>query len=993
MSPPADAVSSRFVVPRHGRALLVTLLLVVGLFTATCLNAAEFFSRVWTTEDGLPHNNATKLFQDTQGYVWIATTGGLARFDGRQFREYLAPDSVLPAGTSIRNVAEEKPGVIAVLAGGVIARLEGETWSRHPSLPVIGGPADIADFQPGVAGVLWILRGRSVVRWSEGQAVRTLDVGEALDAGLRRRTLTTDAAGNLWIGGGNLVMVRADGTGFEKWPDLGAALVGGRAGRVWVCTADRVISIENGERVTRSDRVPWTEEFVSIRCVYEDANGDVWMGSSRHGLYRMHNGIIDNVRTPFASAAHLAGDSERNLWVATLGDGIAQIRENPFRIYNAASGLGMDVVSAVETDADGGVWMANRSGGLALLTAAGELRARVVDVYANTVCAAADGSVLVGGGRDGVYRWLGAGDAAARMSYPESDPHVLFRASNGDVWFAASPGILGFYRGETPRVMGAAEGFTRHGVQAIAQDASGTIWAGTREGVLLEWDGKVFRRFEGMQRIGAAIHAIHADADGLLWIGTARGLVVKDGASVHQITEQQGLADNIILGIGEDHLGQLWLAARRGLFFTDRKELLEVARGQREKVTSHPFGRNYGLPGLNPTANYQPNVTRSPDGRLWFATAQGAIAVDPAKIPHDLPVPPVVIDQVLLDNRPIVAPGMRVRIPSGQHRVEFRIAALGFTAPENVLVRHRLDGVDTNWVDTGSDRVVSYSSLAPGEYLLRVTGRNSAGQWNTQGASLRLTVVPRWWETPWFRAGFVILLTAGSALVARTIAKRRLEMRLRRLEQAHALEKERARIARDLHDDLGASLTEVGLVADRLVASSPPDLATEVASLAWRTRRLSTDLSGIVWTMGATNTSLDRFAAFLVRYSERLFRSTGTRCLVRGADAIPAVNVPPGVQHQMIAIAREAINNVVKHAKATEAVLSLSCDDEVFELSICDNGAGFDVEAARLAAEGNGLRNIFARAREIGGSLDLTSTPGGGSRLVLRVPIPGKSGL
>jgi signal transduction histidine kinase len=143
--------------------------------------------------------------------------------------------------------------------------------------------------------------------------------------------------------------------------------------------------------------------------------------------------------------------------------------------------------------------------------------------------------------------------------------------------------------------------------------------------------------------------------------------------------------------------------------------------------------------------------------------------------------------------------------------------------------------------------------------------------------------------------------------------------------------------------------------------------------------------------MGATNTSLDRFAAFLVRYVERLFRSTGTRCVVRGADSIPAINVPPGVQHQMIAIARESINNVVKHANATEAVLSMHVQDGVFELSISDNGAGFDVAAVSAAADGNGLRNICARAREIGGSLELTSTPGGGSRVVLRVPLSGSS--
>jgi signal transduction histidine kinase len=228
------------------------------------------------------------------------------------------------------------------------------------------------------------------------------------------------------------------------------------------------------------------------------------------------------------------------------------------------------------------------------------------------------------------------------------------------------------------------------------------------------------------------------------------------------------------------------------------------------------------------------------------------------------------------------------------------------------------------------------------------------------------------------------MLTALTAWLARTIAQRRLQERLRRLEQAHALEKERARIARDLHDDLGSSLTEVGLLADRLVESAPGDLAPQLSGLAWRTRRLATDLSGIVWTMNASNSSLDRLAHFFQRYADRLFRNTGTRCVTTGIESIPAVLLAPDLQHNLLAIVKESMNNILKHARATEARLELSYAEGIFQIRVSDNGVGFVVD--QVEHDGNGLRNMQVRVKEMKGTFKLTSVPGAGAAVLICVP-------
>jgi signal transduction histidine kinase len=254
---------------------------------------------------------------------------------------------------------------------------------------------------------------------------------------------------------------------------------------------------------------------------------------------------------------------------------------------------------------------------------------------------------------------------------------------------------------------------------------------------------------------------------------------------------------------------------------------------------------------------------------------------------------------------------------------------------------------------------------------------------------LAFSVLPAWWETAWARLGAILLIVAASAALARVVVQRRLHVRLRRVQQEHALETERARIARDLHDELGASLTEVGLLAERLANVSPAQLGSDLSGLAWRTRRIATDLSSIVWTMKGSNSSLDRLAEFLRQYAERLLRNTGTRCIVRGVERIGPIPLAPDPQHHMLAAAKEAITNVLKHARATEASLTMDYRDGAFELAIEDNGVGFDPAAATVV-EGNGLRNLRARVAEIGGTCDIVTAPGRGTRITLRIPLPAR---
>jgi signal transduction histidine kinase len=305
-----------------------------------------------------------------------------------------------------------------------------------------------------------------------------------------------------------------------------------------------------------------------------------------------------------------------------------------------------------------------------------------------------------------------------------------------------------------------------------------------------------------------------------------------------------------------------------------------------------------------------------------------------------------------------------------------------FSAPETIGVRHQLEGVDREWIETSSARTATYSHLRPGSYAMRVIARNGYGIWNKDGAALRFTIAPAWWQTVWAGAGALLLFSAAVASGARSWAQRKMSRKLERLEREHALEKERTRIARDLHDDLGGGLIELGLIADRLAVTASPEASAPLHVLAARTRRLGAELASIIWAVNAKNESLDRLAHFIKLYSRRLFRNSPMECVVTGAESIAGLPLSPDTHHHLLAIAKEAVNNVLKHSRATHVSIDLRQIGDLFELSVEDDGVGFSVDGAEVK-EGNGLQNMRARASEIGGSLKIDSGQDRGTIVVL----------
>jgi signal transduction histidine kinase/ligand-binding sensor domain-containing protein len=951
-----------------------------------------FIARTWLVEDGLPNDACTQIVQTHDGFLWLASSSGLARFDGREFKEYPLPMASPETSANIRDlVVEEDNALVMLPASGGVVRFRGGEFSMHPVTPLLTGQV-LVDLFAEKNGVLWVgTEGGQVARWEKGQ-LQTFGRADGIFRRGIRFSFARDAQDRTWVGGYDFLGYYENGRlhRFEAELHEYVVVAPSRDGGIWISAREGLSKIHDRQLALVSDAAHWNPAASGgVQVLHEDSAGALWVGTRRQGLFRFTGEAPVSIPDSHRIIKALFEDPEQNLWVATEGGGLSRLRPKVFTMVDASIGLPDDISSSVCEDANGVLWSANRSGGVVRIKAGKMERIlpRVGRVpYAIAICPDQSGTIWVGAS-DALY-CVPPGDRAEvqLVAREQRDAHVLFGASNGDMWVATFDEGLGYYRSGIFHAITDAEGHPHHRTKAIAEDAQHHVWIATDNRQLFEFaNGRFELRVAREQMPGGVIAGLYFDAADNLWITTARGLVLKQGERLFLFTTEHGLPESDLAQVLEDERGRVWCSSRRGMFSCVKEDLLACAAGRVAQVNATRIGSAEGLHGASALNTTQPLAWRGRDRTLWFATHSGIVGIDPTAALPSRPAPQVFIDTVLFDRQPVKLFD-RLPVPAGVREMEFALVALNYAAPEMIRVQHQLVGFDFDWVETGADRLASYARVPPGDYQLRVRARNSDGPWDTAGVTLGITVLPAWWQTWWCQGGLVLIFTGLVVWGARYWSHRRLKTRLDRLEREHALEKERARIARDLHDDLGGSLTQIGMLADRLNRQADsPRMKEALNQLAGRTRNLAGELESIVWTVSPKNNTWDRLASFIALFAQRFFRDTAIECAVEGTETIPRVALAPEVQHHVLAIVKEAMNNVLKHSRATKVKLTMKFAAENFELRLWDNGVGFD-PAASEHAERNGLANMRSRAAEVGGSLEIASDRVAGTQLVIRIP-------
>ncbi len=754
---------------------------------------------VWTTDEGLPQNSVNALVQTRDGYLWMGTYEGLARFDGDRFTVFDRKNTPAFRDNVVYVLLEDHEGTlwIGTQTGGLIAYRDG-VFRNYTAEDGLGGNF-ITALAEGADGALWIgIQGKGLVRLQDGVFTPfTAADGLPGDAVV---ALYVDRSGALWIGTNGAGAGRyADGvfTTYTTADGLPSNVVWtireDHEGRLWMGTRGGGLArFEDGVFTTYTTADGLSYDYVNT--IYEDSRGTLWIGADGGGLTRLREGRFDTYTTRDGLSGDVVWsileDREGNLWVGTLGGGLNRLKNSRFSVWGAPEGLGDDRVRPILEASDGSMWIGTMNGGLARLKD-GELRVytEADGLAGNSIwalCEDRTGALWIGMRRTGLARFKDG----VFTNYMTADGlgndfvRALYATRDGVLWIGTNGGGLQRFEEGVFTTYTTADGLPSNTPWTFHEDREGNLWIGTRGGGLTRFEDGVFTTYTTADGLADDfVTTIFEDTDGVLWLGSyGKGLTRFSDEGFAVITEADGLFDDVVHGILEDDEGRLWISSNRGLYFVSKAELNAFARGAQGAVRAVAFGKEDGLRSVEGNAA-QPAAWKSRDGKLWFATMSGAVEVQREDLRYSSEGLPVVIERVIVGDTEMDVHAGKIVVPPGEDKLEIHYTALSFRSPEKMRFRYRLDGYDAGWTTAGTRRTAYYTSLSPGPYQFRVIAGDAAGGWSADGAALSIYLEPYFYQEPWFYViiGLLLFVGLGGALRLRI---RQYERRAMELEQA-----------------------------------------------------------------------------------------------------------------------------------------------------------------------------------------------------------------
>lgn len=935
----------------------------------------QFGHQVWLTENGLPQNTVQAIIQTRDGYLWIGTQEGLARFDGLNFTVFDKKSTPAFKSNDIRFLQEDQQSRLWISTSyGLVCLHNGQftSFTESEGLP----DNSVGPVVEDTNGNVWIGTAGGLTRFENGN-FKTFTT----DQGLARNVI-------------QVLYARANGS----------IVVGTSAG----------LQIFNGDQFT-SLTVPADMLPANITSIAETSSGLLWLGTL-DGLYQLdREGRTLTVTLPNSRVSALRIDRDGALWIATAG-GVARLRGDQLETFTTSDGLSSNLVLSLFEDREGSMWIGTEAGGLNLLkskkfntfTTEDGLPSDLVKVIYQDP----QGGIWIGSNGGGLTLFKNGKFTTWTTRDGLSSDVVLSLAGNADgvIWIGTPDGLNRFQNGKF-QIFTFAEGLSNDLVRSVLVDRNGVLWVGTRDGLNSFRDNEftTYTTKDGLAN--NFIGALFEDSKGNLWVGTLGGLSKISDGKFQTFTTKEGLSSNTVISVYEDAAGDLWIGTNGGglnrlrgdkftsftvaadviyriledkqqnLWCSSNKGIFRVNKSELDNATVNPvfYGPADGTLTRECSGGGHPAGWKTSDGRMWFATIKGLAVIDPEHIPLNTSPPPIAIEQIFIDNQSVPLT-QKLKISPDASRLDFYFTALSFIAPENVRFKYKLEGFDDNWIDGGARRVASYTNLRPGNYTFRVIAANNDGVWNESGAAFEFYLQPHFYQTYWFYLVCLLLLALTAWLLYR--------MRVRRMaSQFQAVLAERSRIAREIHDNLAQDILGISVQLE-LVARLMP-VATETAKghldrARILVRNSMTEARRYVWDLRSQELQKKDLPAALRDTTKRLTAESNIEAVVEVAGL--SRPLPPDVETNLLRIGQEAINNAVKHAQANRIDVALNFDTRSVRLSIRDDGRGFDPD--EQIADGHfGLIGMRERAAQVNGVLSIQSAKERGTEIVVEAPL------
>jgi signal transduction histidine kinase/ligand-binding sensor domain-containing protein len=975
---------------------LTTVLLCAGVSAQSQTPAVgnPYLETIWTTEDGLPQNSVNAIVQSHDGYLWLATFGGLARFDGVRFTIFNSANTPGLRSNRILALFEDRRGALWLgTETGELMSLEDGVGTTYPMTGALQG-AVVWALTGDDAGVLWAGTSKGLARFQNGKFT-TYTTADGLPNNLIS-AVDLDQAGRLWIMAERL-LVEFDGRQFvaHRFSEglLEGSFVRRRQGGFWVGARTGVALFDAGKFVVypHLSRSPWL-----MGPLFEDREGALWVSyTSPSMIQRFDAGRLSSyAMKPIEYAVRaIYEDREGNLWIGSRGGGLTRLKKRAVTTYTTDNGLPSNTVFAITDDGSGGTWIGTDSG-LAHVRAGKTTvytdKDGLLSSYVNALLRDRAGSLWIGS-NFGLTQLKDGRFINYTPAHGLSGPVVMTLAEDrdGNLWAGTTEGLSRLRDGAFT-VYNRAAGLISNDVRSIVEARDGALWVGTTGGLSCFRNGAFTNYTTRNGLTNDYVRAIVEEPDGALWIGTYGGGLnrLKHGRFT-PVTTRDGLFDDFVSRILEDDRGNFWILGNRGIFGVSHAALNEFAEGGARSITSISYGIADGMKSSEGEGNGQPAGWRTPDGKLWFPTIKGVAVLDPSPV-NSLPSP-VVIQGVTVDR--VAQPAThQVAIKPGQQNLEIYYAGLSFSRPEQVKFKYQLLNFDRDWVEAGTRRTAYYPQLPPGSYTFKVVADNGYGVWNMEGQTLGVIVLPPFYRTWWF-VTLVSLTVAGMvALIWR--------QRVSGLQRAHAAqqafsrqliasqENERKRIAAELHDSLGQRLVIIKNLALILLNGAAAARAREqIDEISAEASQAIGEVREISYNLRPHQ--LDRLG--LTKAVEALVKKAASASPVTFTAEIDDIDgvFPKEAEINFYRVAQESVNNVVKHSAATEASLTVRRDNGRIALTVRDNGKGFVPETTQPdpPAGGFGLVGISERATLLGGHATIQSAPGRGTTVDISIDL------
>jgi ligand-binding sensor domain-containing protein len=1008
---------------RCDRALsLILLFSISASLPGLCQNSEPKFSHI-STGEGLSHLSVSRIVQDGQGYLWVGTEHGLNKYDGLTFAVYSPDpgDTNAIGGFTVTGLAVDINGRLWIGTGsGGLDRYDADThrfvrvrprsdpsvqdalafvgpvytsedgsvwfggyhglWRYDPDTDQIASftyrPGDttsvssnnILSLCVGADRTIWVGTDSGLNRYLPGagrfQRYYTDSPASRTEAQQWIIAIASDQQGVTWAGSPSGLW-RVDETtktlvsekyALDTGGNLGSAFIQALyvdgEGILWIGTRDDGLLKRDPStgRVEQYRHDPSNKKSLDqnrVDCIYQDRSGVIWVGTYRGGLnkhdpnqdhfihYRVNGGVYA-----------VYEDTHGDVWVGTNGEGllryarstptVTRFIHDPHRNGSIAD----DFVRAIEEDHNGDIWVGTGlgvdrfsriTGTFAHYNLTRLFPGKVSDAGVKTIHRDSEGDLWVGTMAVGLARYDRKKDRFVLYSTNREDPTSV---SGNSVW-------------------------------ALQDDRDGRLWVGTFGNGLNRFDKETgrFTRIPG--DTAAAIYSIYRDRAGYLWVGTfGNGLkqLGSDGRPVRQLTTRDGLPDDYVKGILSDRTGRIWLSTDKG-----------IARLNPSTGEVRIFTESDGLLG---NIFLSGSLFRNNQGLFYFGGEGGVTAFHPDSVKERSFRPAVVITGFNVLEKPFRIGHVSAGVPSvdlshEQNFFSFEFVAFDYAAPSKNRYRYMLEGVDQEWVDAGTRRYANYTNVAPGSYTFRVRASNSDGVWSGGGASMQISIAPPFWETWWFRVSALISVAA--------IVVAGYNYRVNRLLE---IERLRVRIASDLHDEVGSSLTRISLQSEMMREGiEGGDMNTQLTGIAQMSRDLVTTIGDIVWSIDARNDTLDNLLIKMKDFASSTLSARQIRLSFSHSGLDLKKKITVDVRENIYLIYKEVISNIARHSEATEVRVVLRNNHDKFTMVVVENGVGWD-EDARPA--GHGIRNMTMRAERLGGSIAFTKDDGVRTVLTLK---------